>query len=249
MRLSFVVVCSLLLTSSPTRAQLDSSDSAFSRDYEFASRMQNDFFNNFQRGLVDPVVRHMRQPASVPRMQPRSIPTAIVAKPILYSVVAVPRERSVPYQLALVYPPASRAQAEALFVDLLGKYGAFERTLGIPARDVAGAVAASIAGNWAAMTNTPVPDAHFKLLVGQIRSALGTSPGFLALSNAQRQEIYQTTVINGMFMALTQMGLKSRNDPSAVARMRSAGRSNLEQWFSGDAGKVRIGANGLSFAP
>jgi hypothetical protein len=244
MRFWPVLVGLLLSTVSPALAQLDSSGSAFSRDYEFASRMQNDFFNNFQRSLVDPVARRMRQKTPVTKAQPRSS----VASPMVYSPVAVPPERSVPHQLATVYPPASRVQAETLFRDLLGKYGAFEKNLGIPPRDVAGAVAASIAGNWTAMTNTSVPDAHFKALVEQIRSALGTNPGFLTLSNAQRQEIYQTTVINGMFMAVTQMGLKSRNDPAAVSRMRAAGRANLEQWFPGEADKVRIGAGGLTFA-
>lgn len=58
-------------------------------------------------------------------------------------------------------------------------------------------------------------------------------------------QVPKQMAILGMFMALTQMGLQQQPDPEHEARMREAGKANLEQFLKIDPARVQITAQGL----
>jgi hypothetical protein len=178
-----------------------SQDSWASRDYDFASRQLNDFTNRFQRDLVNPVSRGVR--AHRPTNNASQTPTPNVLGTEVSALV--PGEPKVPALMAAHYPSASRQQAERVFLDLLSGYSKIERQFDIPKRDVAGSVAAFLAGSYMAYRNVDFPDEHFKPLVAQMRQIIGTNPDFAKASNAEKQEMYEQMAILGMFMATTQM--------------------------------------------
>jgi hypothetical protein len=154
-------------------------------------------------------------------------------------------QSTTPKKLASHYPRSSRAQAERTFHDLLAGYHQIEKTFDIPSHDVAGAVAAFLAGSYMAYHNVDFPDQHFPPLVRQMRQVLSTSPDFARASTAQKQEMYEHLAILGMFMATTQMALKERPDPQLEASMRQAAKGYLEHFLQTDASRVQITRSGL----
>src|SRR5262249_47631626 len=117
-----------------------------SRDYDFANRQMNDFVSRFERDLVDPVSRGVRAGR-------KPVKTA-------GSATLVPdRVSDVPKLMAEVYPERERARMESTFRELLAGYRKIEHHFGLPRNDVAGAVAAFIAGCHMGYRNVDFPDA------------------------------------------------------------------------------------------
>ena len=153
---------------------------------------------------------------------------------------------SFPARLASQYPQASRAEAERVFRELLQRYGQLEQRFGLEKGDVAGSVAAFIAGNYMAYRNSGFPDENFLPLVNQMRVVLGNNPEFQQASAQARQEMYEQMALVGMLMATGQMALARQPNPQALANMQSAAKGYLEQFLKTDADRVQLTAQGLS---
>lgn len=268
MKPAFRMGAAAMLAFMPLAAAADD-DSWATNEYNYASRQLTDFTNRFQNDLVDPVLRKMRRDsastpprtaspprrASAPRLVAPSAAAgaagagAGAARPILFTPVRVPAAQSVAHRVAAAYPPQGRAQAETVFNQLLSKYAEFERMNGIPHGDLGAAVALFLGGNWMALNNRDLPDEQFIPVIGQMRASLAASPGFMALSNADKQEIYEQMVINGMFMATMQIGLRTKHDPAKVAQMQAAARGYLTQWLRADPARLQVTPKGLELAP
>jgi hypothetical protein len=225
-----IAACLFAVLALPARAQ----DSWASRDYDFARNNLNDFTSRFQRDLVDPVSRGVRNQR----------PGARAARSTANTTVPV-RAAQVPHAMAAAYPPAERARMEKIFRELLAGYGKIERQFGLPRQDMAGAVAAFLAGSYMGYHNADFPDRHFPPLVEQMRSIIASDPSYAKSSTAARQEMYEQMAILGMFMANAQMHLRQRPDPQIEARVRAAGKAYLEQFLKTDAERVQITAQGL----
>jgi len=150
-----------------------------------------------------------------------------------------------PARLAQHYPAQQRAQAQALFEDLLARYAQVERQFDIPRGDLPGAVAAFLAGSWMGLHNADFPDAQFRPVVEQMRSTLANNPQLQSAGDAERREMYEQMAILGMLMAGTQMGLKQKADPAIERNMRATARTYLEQFLKTDADRVQMTAAGL----
>jgi hypothetical protein len=159
---------------------------------------------------------------------------------------AAGRDTLVPSQLAKQYPAASRSQAEHLFKEMLTVYGKLEDQYGIPKRDLGGAIAAFLFGSYTAYRNTATPDAHFKVLVEQMRGIIAENPGITGASDEQKQELYEQMAILGTLMATTYLALQKQPNAQTAANMRKAGKEYLEQFLRTDAERVQITAAGLS---
>ncbi len=143
------------------------------------------------------------------------------------------------------YPAKSRAEVDRLFRELLAGYGKIEQQFGIARRDLAGAVAAFIAGSWTAYNNSDFPDEYFKPLVAQIRRTIRDNADFGKATAAEKQEMYEQMAILGMSMATTQMALKEKPNAQTAANMKQAAKGYLEQFLQTDADRVQITAQGL----
>lgn len=155
-----------------------------------------------------------------------------------------------PRQLAQHYPAAGRDAAERVFADLLQRYRGIEDQFDIPHRDLAGALAAFIAGNHMAYRGTPFPDEHFKPLVAQMRAALAAHPDILAAPAADRQQAYEQLAILGMFMAGAQIAQQNPT-PGGIdpERLRQAAGDNLRTLLGIEPDAVQIGPDGLRVVP
>ncbi len=148
-------------------------------------------------------------------------------------------------KLAETYPAGQREEARRTFSELLDGYRSIEQRFDIPAGELAGAVAAFVAGSLMAYRDTGFPDASFGPLVEQMRAVLAATPELAAASPLQIQESYEQMAILGMFMATTQMALKERPDPALRVRLQAAARGYLEQFLKTDAERLQITATGL----
>jgi hypothetical protein len=154
-------------------------------------------------------------------------------------------EPTMPAKMATSYPSTSQMEARRVFGELLVGYAKLEQQFGIPKHDIAGSVAAFVAGSYMAYRDIDFPDEHFKPLVAQMRQIIGSNPDFAKASNAEKQEMYEQMAILGMFMATTQMALKEKPNPQIAANMRQAAKGYLEQFLKTDADRVQITAQGL----
>lgn len=143
-------------------------------------------------------------------------------------------------------PAAQRGPAAGVFRELLVKYGALERQFGIAPRDVAGAVAAYVAGCHMAFHNAPFPDAHFKPLVRQMQRTLAANPAFGRVSAPELAQLYDELALGGMLMATAQLANQAQPDAKAVASLRQAAGQQLQQFLGTEPGRVHISAAGLS---
>jgi hypothetical protein len=148
-------------------------------------------------------------------------------------------------RLAAAYPEAQRAQARALFDDLLRRYGGIERQFGIPRGDLGGAVAAFLAGSWMGLHDADFPDAHFMPAVVQMRAMLAAQPALRDAPAAEQRTMYEQMAIVGMLMAGTQMALKQEPDARVRQQMQEAGRTYLRQFLGPDAERLRFTAQGI----
>ncbi len=148
-------------------------------------------------------------------------------------------------KLVAAYPPASRAQVKKTFAELLSGYHQLEEKFDLPRNDVAGAVAAFIAGNYMAYRDVDLPDEQFGKLASQMHEVLVNEPEFAKASNAQKQETYEQLAIIGTMMATLQEGLKQQPNEQLAAAMRKAAKGYLEEFLKVDAAKVSLTAQGL----
>lgn len=148
--------------------------------------------------------------------------------------------------LAASYPAPQRKQIEATFTEALRSYRQIEAKFGIPGNDVAGAVAAFLAGNYMAYRDVDFPDRHFGTLVAQMRGVLAANPAFLRASPAEKRQAYEQMATLGTFMAMTRETVKRQPpEAGAVRHFRDAARANLEQFLKTDPDRLTIGEDGL----
>lgn len=238
-----IVTCSALLAfSAPLRA-----------DVNFTYTLPPPAWSNVMRDVhMNPLkYQSVTRPGTTARDN-ATAPAGLLTRPATPSlglsstVVATPTGKAtMPAKIAAHYPSHARAEAERVFGELLVGYGKIERQFGIPRRDVAGSVAAFVAGSYMAYHNADFPDEHFKPLVNQVREMIAGNPEFARASDAEKQELYEQMAILGMFMANAQMALKERPDAQIAANMKQAAKGYLEQFLKTPADRVQITARGL----
>lgn len=154
--------------------------------------------------------------------------------------------RRMPARMAEQYPAADRVKAQRVFDNMLTGYGQIAGQLGVPENDMAGAVAAFIAGSWMAYHDRDVADADFPVLVAQMREALARDPDIMNAPLAQKQDLREQLAILGTMMALTRAQLQQQPNPGLSAHMKNAARSYLVGFLKIDPDKLTIDRRGLS---
>jgi hypothetical protein len=135
---------------------------------------------------------------------------------------------------------------------LLSGHGKLMQQCGIPKNDMAGAVAAFIAGSHSAYNDSDITEADFKALVEQMRGTLATNSAFAEASAADRRDAFEQLAILGVMAATMQMALKNNpqlpNADLIRASMRKSGGEYLRGYLGVSPDKVKLGPNGLSIA-
>ncbi|MCF8207653.1 MAG: hypothetical protein K9J82_21400 [Methylotenera sp.] len=147
-------------------------------------------------------------------------------------------------ELAQAAPAAQRARLEKIYVQLMPGYQQLERKLGWPAEDLAGAMAALLAGNYMAMTGTELSDEAVSAAGNQLRASASVQRMLGQLSAADRRRLYEQCAMLGTFMALANK--TSQQQPAnVVANLRQSARENLRVVLGNAADNLRFSPQGI----
>jgi hypothetical protein len=175
--------------------------------------------------------------------EPRSISPRL-ASLSFRPVVAI----DTPHDMARAYPPAKRAEAEALFRQLLATFAQVERKFGQPRRDLPTAVALFVTTSHEAATGTDVPESYGPPLIRQLRANLTGDPAIAGASDADKQRLYEQLAIIGMMTGGTTLALKERPDPVIAARLKVAGAGYLQQFLKIAPSRIRFTPTGITIS-
>ena len=156
-------------------------------------------------------------------------------------------EASGPRALAAAAAPDRRADLEARLARVLSAWQQISSALHLPPDDVAGPVAACIAGSYMVVHDVDLPDADFVALVGQMRAVLQDNPRFTQALPVQRREMYEELAIIGTLLATGREAVRrGQASPQAGEALRRNARTNLDRLLGADADRAVIGAQGLA---
>jgi hypothetical protein len=158
--------------------------------------------------------------------------------------LAPPQAQRSATELAQAAPAAQRAKLEKIYAQLMPGYRQLEQKLGWPAEDVAGAMAALVAGNYMAMTGTELSDESVTAAGNQLRASASVQNVVTKLSPADRRRLYEQCAMLGTFMALANKA--SQQQPAnVVANLRQSARANLRVVLGDAADTLRFTASGM----
>lgn len=117
------------------------------------------------------------------------------------------------------------------------------------ANDVAAALTFYLTAEYSAFHDgRDVSEAASNALMGQLRTALNTD-AMRAAPNEEKQKLYEYLVLMGGFTATMQQLGTAQKDATMQKAARQLGASGLKALLHVEAGRVGIGATGLTIAP
>jgi len=156
---------------------------------------------------------------------------------------------STPKKLAEKYPIGQRTQFENAFTEALSIYKQLEAKYGIPANDVAGALAAYLLGNYEAYYDVTLPEAQLIKLINQMRTVLTVNAVFTNASATEKRQVYEEMAIIGVFMVVGRGEVnKQPNNTTLKNNFRQTAKLNLEQFLGISVDRLKIDGNGLAIA-
>lgn len=171
-------------------------------------------------------------------------PRATVSQPAALAFRPVANIET-PRVMASRYPAAKRAEAEAVFRDLLSRFGSLESQYGQPSHDLATAAALFIGSSHEAATGIEFPDGYSLPLIRQLRMSLSADPAIVGASDADKQRLYEQFAIIGMMTGGTTLALKQHPDSVIGAKLKAAGNSYLHQFLKLDPARIRFSERGM----
>lgn len=191
------------------------------------------------------MLNQMAQSADLSRKLTQSGQGAPVKPGSASTVVRLNATPVLPGRIAATYPQNDRAGVQRSMNGLLTDYAKIEQYFGIPHGDVAGPMAAYIAGSYMAYHNMSFSNDDFRPLVTQIRNTISAAPEFQKASVAEKQTLYEQLAIGSMIMIKAQRSLERAPDARKAAQLKQAAKSGLENFLKVDADRVRLGHQGM----
>ncbi|RZL36469.1 MAG: hypothetical protein EOO96_06940 [Pedobacter sp.] len=179
-----------------------------------------------------------------PSSKSRKFRDKIAARPS--TLIVLSKAPEMPAKLAAKYPVADRKRIEKLYNDMLVLYPSIAKKLKVAPNDLAGALAAFVAGSWTAYHSQDFKDEYFLPLTQQMRTLVGNTKDFKAGTLKEKQLVYEQMVIAGTLSAVTHEALKQKPNQQVRASLRASGEKYLKEFFKVDANRVLIGKNGVS---
>jgi len=162
------------------------------------------------------------------------------------TLIVLSKSPEMPAKLAAKYPEADRKKVEKLYKDMLTLYPSIAQKLKVAPNDLAGALAAFVAGSWTAYHEKDFKDEYFLPLAKQMKALIGNTKVFKAATLKEKQLVYEQMVIAGTLSAVTHEALKQKPNQQISASLRNTGQKYLKEFFKVDASRVEIGNNGVT---
>lgn len=141
-----------------------------------------------------------------------------------------------------------RARLEKFFAGLLRDYKQMAVDRGAPLNDVARASSFAVGTSYDVYNEGRLlGDGAFRAMREQMYDALAASQKFQALDDRQRQEMYESYVILGMFVSAAYESANKTNDKELAGKMRKLARIQLEGAFGVSVERLRFTDEGVRF--
>ena len=151
-------------------------------------------------------------------------------------------------ELAQRFPEDQREKMRKAYIDCMKGYQKIEAKMGFPSNDLGGAMAAFIVGNYMVFAWTEVTDAEFAAVAEQFRRTPGWQASMRKADAAALRTLYEQSAMVGTFMALAHKSLGPAAQADKKARLRAVAAQNLKLLLGSDPARLRVGAQGVSFA-
>jgi len=149
-------------------------------------------------------------------------------------------------QLSKVFPAAHQEPMRKAYLQSKEVYVQLEQRLGWPRHDVAGAVAAFVAGNYMVLRGVELSDADTQALAEQLAAKPELSARLGAQTMQALRSLYEQCAMVGTFMALAQLSQKATPQPAAQQKhLRDSARANLQLVLGRDPERLRLGPQGM----
>lgn len=144
--------------------------------------------------------------------------------------------------------PEERARLEKFFAGLLKDYKQMAVERGAPLNDVARASSFAVGTSYDVYNEGRLlGDRPFQSMREQMNAALAASSKFQSLDDRQRQEMYETYIIMGMFVSAAYESANKTNDKELADKMRKLARIQIEGAFGVPVGRLRFTDEGVRF--
>lgn len=141
-----------------------------------------------------------------------------------------------------------RARLEKFFAGLLKDYKEMAVERRAPLNDVARASSFAVGTSYDVYNEGRLlGERAFQSMRGQMYDALAGSRKFQALGDRQRQEMYESYVILGMFVSAAYESANKSHDAELAAKMRKLARIQLEGAFGVPVERLRFTDEGVRF--
>ncbi|WHU01016.1 DUF6683 family protein [Sphingomonas sp. NIBR02145] len=131
--------------------------------------------------------------------------------------------------------------------DLLGLWERHVATDGLRRGDVADAMTAYWVQNWQIANKVPFTSrAQVQAVRSQIAGALGTSPGFVRMDDAARQELAETYMLNFIAQGSAFSDAMGRKDAAHAARLSDAAAARFQTDVKLDLRRLRLTPTGFA---
>lgn len=142
--------------------------------------------------------------------------------------------------------PDERAAAEQFFAKLLNGYKDLVRQRGAPANDVARAASFMIISSHDIYDDgRPLTEAQRNALREQMREVFAGDAGFQQRSNREKQEIFESYALMGMFLGTISQGAQQQGDAAKLAELRELARKQLEETFGVPVSRLSFAESGV----
>jgi hypothetical protein len=142
--------------------------------------------------------------------------------------------------------PAGAADLQRTFAsrDIIAEMDRVMRPVGLRPDNVADAIATYlVTAYYGVRGSTEGEPAEFKAVSAQVARALGTDPTFTGASDASKQEIAESMLVQAVLA--NQAVQAAQKQPSAMPAIKAAIGQGTRSSFGMDLTRVRLGADGL----
>ena len=200
-----------------------------------------------------------RRASTRPRTQPRptgtkpgttTVPTRPTssASPIPGPTTFTPVAPMVAPQALAARVPTDKKQTEDFYASLLGSYRDLVREKGAPENDVARAASFAVSVSYSIYNDgrflTPQ---QIDGLRAQMREVFSEDEEFQRLSDRDKQELYESYAIIGMYISSVYDGARKANHQKGIAQMRHLAQTQLEETFGVPVGQLDFTDDGVKY--
>lgn len=152
-----------------------------------------------------------------------------------------------PHQLAAKMP-AERKETEEFYAGLLQTYREMLRERGLPENDVARAASFAVSVSYNVYSDGRfLTEQQLAGLREQMREVFSEDQEFQSLSDRDKQELYESYAIIGMFLSSIYDGARKANHQKGLEQMRHLARTHLQETFGAPAEQLAFTDDGVKY--